>query len=128
MKIIGVFPGGFEAALAKGRLETAGIEACLLNEHANNLIPYGAAIEEMQVRVAVADSDYDRAMEVMGEVERGNEREKVCPFCGSERVVFGLKGPSRWKKIGATILATLTMSPIGKIRCHYFCEACRREF
>lgn len=129
MKIVGIYSDTFKASLAKGRLEQAGIEACLLNEYANNLIPYSSAIEEMQVRVAVADEDYEAAQAVMGRMEEeAAERGKSCPFCGSERVVFGLKGPSRWKKIGATILATLTLSPLGKVQCHYFCEDCRREF
>ncbi|MDE5944120.1 MAG: DUF2007 domain-containing protein [Rikenella sp.] len=132
MKIIGIYSDCFQASLIKGRLEQAGIEACLLNEHANNLIPYSSAIEEMQVRVAVADEDYEAAAAVVNEIRNEAESSETdrrrCPFCGSERVVFGLKGPSRWKKISATILATLTMSPLGKVRCHYFCEDCRQEF
>ncbi len=129
MKIIGIYAGSFEASLVRGRLEQAGIRACLLNEYANDLIPYSSTIEEMQVRVAVADEDYESALEVIGDSEAtAVAAVEKCPFCGSERVVFGLKGPSRWKKIGAAVLAALTLAPLGKVRCHYFCEDCRQEF
>lgn len=130
MKIVGIYPDPFEASLARGRLEEAGIEACLLNEYINSVVPY-APPREREVKLAVADEDYEAAMEVLGRSPEGGdmtEKGTACPFCGSEHVVFGLKGPSRWKKIGVTVLAALTMSPAGNLRCHYYCEACKREF
>lgn len=133
MKIVGIYPDSFEASLAKGRLEEAGIEACLLNEYINSVVPY-APPDERDVKLAVADEDYGAAMEVLGRSpESGDmvEKGKVCPFCGSEHVVFGLKRSSLWKKIGAAVivaLAALTMSPAGNLRCHYYCKDCKREF
>lgn len=126
MKIVGVYQDMFEASLAKGRLEEAGIEACVLNEYIGSVIPY-APPQERELKLGVADEDYETAIAVLG-FHAEEEKGKVCPFCGSEHVVYGLKGPSRWKKIGAAVLATLTMSPLGNVRCHYFCEDCKREF
>lgn len=126
MQIVGVYQDMFEASLAKGRLEEAGIEACVLNEYIGSVIPY-APPQERELKLGVADEDYETAIAVLG-FRAEEEKGKVCPFCGSEHVVYGLKGPSRWKKIGAAVLAALTMSPLGNVRCHYFCEDCKREF
>ncbi|WP_298064407.1 DUF2007 domain-containing protein [uncultured Rikenella sp.] len=130
MKIVGVYPDSFEASLARGRLEEAGIEVCLLNEYINSVIPY-APQEEREVKLAVADEDYEAAMKMLGRSSQsggGLGKGKVCPFCGSERVTFGLKGPSRWKKIATAVVETLTMAPAGNLRCLYYCQDCKREF
>ena len=116
MKIVGVYPDSFEASLARGRLEEAGIEVCLLNEYINSVIPY-APQEEREVKLG-------RSSQSGGGLGKG----KVCPFCGSERVTFGLKGPSRWKKIATAVVETLTMAPAGNLRCLYYCQDCKREF
>lgn len=128
MKIVGFYPDSFKASLAKGQLESAGIEACLTNEYINDVMPWGTA-QDLCVRLVVADNDYRAAMEVLGKMPEGDEAaEKVCPFCGSERVAFGLKGPKRIKKIFWLILGALMMNPPGKVRPNYYCEECKQEF
>ena len=57
MKIVGVYQDMFEASLAKGRLEEAGIEACVLNEYIGSVIPY-APPQERELKLGVADEDY----------------------------------------------------------------------
>lgn len=125
MKIVGMYPDSFEASLAKGRLEEAGIEACLLNEYINSVVPY-APPEERMVKLGVADEDYRAAMELLA--PEGRQEAKVCPFCGSERVSLGLRGRRRWGKVLWLALAALTMAPPGKVQANYFCEECKREF
>lgn len=129
MKIVGVYPDSFEASLAKGRLEEAGIEACLLNEYINSVVPY-APPEERMVKLGVADEDYEAAVELLApSPEEGlAAKGKVCPFCGSEHVSLGLRGRRRWAKVFWLALATITMAPPGKVRANYYCEDCRREF
>lgn len=127
MKIIGVYTNHFEAALAKGRLEDAGIEACLLNEYTASYVPW-CTPQDKVVRLAVADEEYETAMEVLG--PRPGERTQVeaCPLCGSENVVFGLRGRRGLGKVFAGILAAVTMSPLGAVGCSYYCRDCRQEF
>lgn len=129
MKIVGVYPDSFEASLAKGRLEQAGIEACLTNEYVNDVMPWGTP-QDRWVRLAVADECYEAAMALLApSPEEGlAAKGKVCPFCGSEHVSLGLKGPKRWKKVLWLALAVLIMAPPGKLQANYFCEECRREF
>ncbi|MCC8061703.1 MAG: DUF2007 domain-containing protein [Rikenellaceae bacterium] len=129
MKIVGVYPDSFEASLAKGRLEDAGIEACLTNEYVNDVMPWGTP-QDRWVRLAVADENYEAAMTLLApSSEEGlAAKGKVCPHCGSEHVSLGLKGRRRWAKVFWLALATLTMSPPGKVRPNYYCEDCRREF
>lgn len=124
MKIVGMYPDSFEASLAKGRLEEAGIEACLTNEYVNDVMPWGTPYDRW-VRLAVADEDYGAAMEVLGVTE---QKGTVCPHCGSEHVSLGLKGRRRWAKVLWTALAALMMAPPGKVQANYFCEECKREF
>lgn len=129
MKIVGVYPDSFEASLAKGRLEQAGIEACLTNEYVNDVMPWGTP-QDRWVRLAVADESYEAAMALLAPstVEGLTAKGTVCPFCGSERVSLGLRGRRRWAKVLWLALATITMAPPGKVRANYYCEDCRREF
>lgn len=130
MKIVGFYPDSFKASLAKGQLESAGIEACLTNEYINDVMPWGTT-QDLWVRVVVADEDYRAAMEVLEKTPEGDEaaeKGEVCPFCGSERVAFGLKGPKRWKKILWFILGALMMNPPGKVHPNYYCQDCNQEF
>lgn len=130
MKIIGFYADSFEASLVQGQLVNAGIQACLLNEYVNEVMPWGSD-SDRAVRVGVADEDYAAAMAVLapeGSEEAEAAVPKACPFCGSEQVSLGLRGPKRWRKILWTALAALTMSPPGKVRANYYCRECRREF
>lgn len=127
MKIVGLYADAFEASLVQGQLANAGIEACLLNEYVNGVMPWGSE-SDRAVRVGVADEDYAAAMAVLAPEAEAAAEPKVCPFCGSEQVSLGLKGPKRWRKILWTALAVLTMSPPGKVRANYYCRECRREF
>lgn len=129
MKIVGAYPDSFEASLAKGRLEQAGIEACLVNEYVNDVIPWGTP-QDRWVKLAVADENYEAATALLppSPEEDVTAKNKICPFCGSEHVSLGLRGRRKWAKMLWFALAALTMSPPGKVRANYFCENCRREF
>lgn len=127
MKEVYVGCNQFEAQLIKGRLEDAGIEACLLNEYLDNILPYASGITSLRLRVVVADEQYDSAIEVLG-VEREDSLLHKCPCCGSEGIVYGLKGPTRFGKIFLAIISALSMSGVGKVRCNYYCDACKETF
>lgn len=129
MKIVGVYPDSFEASLAKGRLEQAGIEACLTNEYVNDVMPWGTP-QDRWVRLAVADEDYEAAVELLApSPEEGlAAKGRVCPFCGSEHVSLGLKGPKRWKKVLWLALAALIMAPPGRVEANFYCRSCRKDF
>lgn len=129
MKIVGAYPDSFEASLVRGRLEQAGIEACLVNEYVNDVIPWGTP-QDRWVKLAVADENYEAAIALLtpSAGEGMTATGKVCPFCGSTRVSLGLRGRRKWAKVLWLALAALTMAPPGKVRADYFCEDCRREF
>lgn len=124
MKVIYIGQDIFMAEIIRSKLRDAGIESSLMNEYTSNILPYSSAITSLQIQVVVASEDYDKAIEITG-----IEQEKtVCPFCGSSNISFGLKGAQRAKKMFAIIFATLTISPIGNIRCNYYCRDCRQDF
>lgn len=129
MKIVGIYPDSFEASLAKGRLEEAGIKACLTNEYVNDVMPWGT-LQDLWVRLAVTDECYEAAMKLLAPSPEGDSaiKRKVCPHCGSEHVSLVLRGRHKWAKVFWLALATITMSPSGKVRANYYCEDCRQEF
>lgn len=68
-KLVEVFQGSlWEAELVKGLLHDRGIEADTQNALANNTLPESAT----DVAVVVNEQDYEAAMEVIREREKGN--------------------------------------------------------
>lgn len=65
MKTVGKYATSFEANLIKGFLENEGIQATVLNENINYVLP--ATNVATSIEVAVSDEDYDRAKKIIAE-------------------------------------------------------------
>lgn len=64
MKTVGKYGNAFSAELAKGLLESEGIESCIVNEYLNYIgLPNMQQLNPVELRVA--DEDYDRALQVL---------------------------------------------------------------
>lgn len=129
MKTVKVCDDSFQAYVVRERLEGEGIPATVLNENASRLIPFAAAVSSLDVRVAVADADYERALALLGENGIAGIA-KICPECGSANVRMTLS-KNRVKRIGIALLVCLCAlfqhSP-GHIRYHFSCKDCGAEF
>ena len=121
----------FEAALIRGRLESEGISAVILNELSVSILPWSTGTPYAAVQVAVAEDDYECAMALLAETDHG-EIDVCCPECGSENIVYGFwQGKSGAKKLFgalAWILAFCTITPAGGVRNKYTCRKCGYEF
>lgn len=135
MKTVKYCSDGFEAHVTKGMLENEGIAACVINENCNCVLPYGTAIREMSVQVTVSDDDFERASNLIEQMQKEQHpapSESICPKCGSKEITFGFWGSKNLvtKIITAIMLifSGLAARPIGNLRNHYYCKKCRHEF
>lgn len=132
MKTIRYCNDPFEAQVIRGRLEDAGIPACVINENINTVLPYVTAMPDMRVQVVVAEADVERALSLLSESGEKEVALPVCPQCGSEDVAYGFwGGKSGWKKllsVFALPFAALMGNPVGNLQNHYYCRRCRCEF
>lgn len=114
-----------EANMLKNLLENEGIECFLTNEYFSNMMPGYSGMMGAGVGVMIDDKDLETAQKVLA--GSASEQKKVCPYCGSEDIVFGL-GRRKLGKIAVILLSLLLIIPFGNIRKKYFCKTCRSEF
>lgn len=126
MKIVYTDIDNFRVQLIRSKLLDAGIEAQVLNENVNNILPYSSVIPSMNMQVVVSDDYYDHAMEII-ESSTLKSNLNVCPLCGGSNVRYGLEGKRKYLKIIAIILASLTLSGAGK-KGNYHCSDCKQDF
>ena len=129
MKTVKYCSDSFEAYLTKGKLESEGIEAAIINEHVNTVLPYMSAVPSFSVQVVVDDPEYDRAIAVL---EEHRQEELACPECGSPRVktVFTTGAFRRillflW---GNAFGSGLPGGAIRNVRSRFVCRDCGKEF
>jgi hypothetical protein len=93
MKTVASFRDASQAYLAKGRLETEGISAILLDEYLVGIDwTYSQAIGG--VKVQVTEADHERASKILQQdcsdklkaMDIGASSEEVCPRCGSTSI------------------------------------------
>lgn len=83
----------FQAHIIQGALANEGIDSLLHNENMSTLLR-GFVHDISGVDVLVADCDYEAAMQLLRQNQMIPEEQKFCPFCGSDRIKFVLKGAS----------------------------------
>jgi hypothetical protein len=94
-KTIGEFTDSFEAHLARGKLESEGILAVVVDENIQNTGLYSQSM--CCVMLQVPEEDFERARELLLEdhtaeiesiedFETEPEPEEVCPRCGSRSI------------------------------------------
>lgn len=132
MKTIRYCNDPFEAQVIRGRLEDAGILACVINENINTVLPYATAMPDMCVQVVVAEADVERALSLLAENDGKEATVPVCPRCGSKEVAYGFWGSkSGWKKLLSVLVlpfAALMGNSVGNLQNHYYCRKCHCEF
>jgi hypothetical protein len=129
MKAVKYFDTPFEASVARGLLESEGIQAVVLNENIGSAIPITLANPSMRPYVAVADEDYGRAAELLYGTVPGEVTE--CPECGSKDIKYGIAGRDGRKraiKIMYVLLSLLGGGSTGNIRSVRYCGRCSKEF
>ena len=83
MKTLISADGPFQANVIKGRLESEGIAAEVINEDMGTLFPYSIT-DDRGIRIIVHEEDYERAMAI---ITQAYASEQKCPFCGSENTI-----------------------------------------
>lgn len=73
----------FQANVIKGRLESEGIAAEVINEDMGTLFPYSIT-DDKGIRIIVHEEDYERAAAIIAQAYAHKQK---CPFCGSENTV-----------------------------------------
>ena len=63
----------FEAEVIRGRLESEGIQAVVLNELSVSVLPWVTGTQYAAVQVAVAEEDYELAMALLSEAQEVEE-------------------------------------------------------
>lgn len=127
MKTVYTDVDDFRIQLIRSKLLDAGIEAQVLNENVNNILPYSSVIPSMNMQVVVSDDTYDQAMQII-ESDLLATALTLCPCCGSSNIRYGFEGRRKYMRIIALILASLTLSGAGKLKCNYHCLDCKQDF
>ena len=83
MKTLISADGPFQANVIKGRLESEGIAAEVINEDMGTLFPYSIT-DDRGIRIIVHEEDYERAMAIITQAYASKQK---CPFCGSENTI-----------------------------------------
>lgn len=124
MKIVKYCDNTLEANIIKTRLESEGIPACVINENAGSVLPYGTAIMSMLPQVAVSDDDYQQACELI----LGPTPVIVCPECSSDDIVLRFGG-RRSKIVQGFLLILASLGcPVGNVTRNRYCRKCKCQF
>ncbi|WP_462248368.1 putative signal transducing protein [Ekhidna sp.] len=120
-KVLITCKNSIEAQLIKNQLGNEGIESYLFNENFSNLMPYMHNIMGSGVQVAVLESDFAKAREILkldGPVR--------CPNCGSEKLLDNFA--RKENKFIAFLIALFLAGPVGNLLGNFKCEDCNTEF
>ena len=78
MKTLISADGPFQTNVIKGRLESEGIAAEVINEDMGTLFPYSIT-DDRGIRIIVHEEDYEKAMAIITQAYASKQK---CPFCG----------------------------------------------
>ncbi|NLF42900.1 MAG: DUF2007 domain-containing protein [Bacteroidales bacterium] len=114
-----------EAHLFKAILEDNEIRCFLTNENFSSLMPHYNGIMGSGIQIWIDEQDLEAAQEILS--KQRIEKEKICPYCGSTNIGFGLS-KKRKKKIWIIILSLFAGIPFGNIKNTYYCKDCSETF
>ncbi|NVO02494.1 MAG: DUF2007 domain-containing protein [Bacteroidetes bacterium] len=129
MKIIPVksFVDSFQAHLAKGKLESEGIECFLANENISNLSPGYLSRQDITIDLMVSEYDYERAFALLTDSPIQNASLDFCPKCRSANIKRNY-GKSKIRILIAFMLSLITFVPFIQIKYNLICKDCKYEF
>lgn len=119
------FDTSTEAHLFKAILEDNEIRCFLTNENFSSLMPQYNGIMGSGIQIWIDEQDLEAAQEIL--LKQRTEKEKICPYCGSVNIGFGL-GKNKTKKIWIIILSLFAGIPFGNIKYTYYCKDCSETF
>lgn len=140
------FPYPLEAHLAKGYLESNGIEVLLKDELTTQVVNiYSGAIGG--VKLLIRESDYDQGIQLLKDggylteenSKSGNKIEivelnkatnkKICPFCGSDNIAVNSKPGILTTIVLAIInLAVMIGAIFPRFKSSFICFDCGKEW
>lgn len=112
-----------EANLMKGNLENEGINSFITNENFSALMPNYNNILGAGVQIMIEDSDYEKAVEIIGICQK----EVVCPNCQSKNITYRL-GENKMKKMIIILISLFSGMPFNNINRNYYCKDCKTSF
>lgn len=121
------FNDAAQAHIVQGMLESEGIDSMLQNENMGGVLP-GLINNISGVDMLVAESDYERAIELLEQNQMIPEQLKYCPACGAANIKFVLKKGRRLKATMAALACLLSGTPPGTNHWEYVCNACGNRF
>ncbi|MDB5230482.1 MAG: hypothetical protein JWN76_1287 [Chitinophagaceae bacterium] len=115
----------FDAALAQGVLESAGIDCFLQDVHSVTINPVLTnAIGGIKLRVR--SEDYEQASNLLSSGENKDVHPQ-CPDCGSVNTSLSVDLPSKtWFSLLLEALTSSSLSSKGQL--HYQCNECKVKF
>lgn len=98
MKTLISADGPFQANVIKGRLESEGIAAEVINEDMGTLFPYSIT-DDRGIRIIVHEEDYEKAMAIITQAYASKQK---CPFAEAKTPYARIKISVRlsWKCSG----------------------------
>lgn len=116
----------YEADFIKKDLAGQGIVCMLTNVNFSSLMPHMNGMLGSGIQILVDKEDYDRAIAILD--RRNNVEVRVCPYCNSNNISYGLGTKHRFKKLIALGIALVIASPVQHIKQTYYCRDCKSEF
>src|SRR3954471_23737951 len=115
----------FDAALAQGVLESAGIDCFLQDVHSVTINP--ALTNAMGgIKLNVRREDYEEAEQLLSPGEN-KVSQLVCPACGSSDTQLAVHLPSKtWISLLISAVMSSSFSHEGQL--HYECKDCKTKF
>ncbi|MCC8018638.1 MAG: DUF2007 domain-containing protein [Rikenellaceae bacterium] len=125
MKTVRYYDDIFQAHADREYLAEQGIPAEVFNENTGFVLPITYANPTMRPYIAVPDSCYEQAVELIGpEPEAGDN----CPGCGSSDVEVALPKKHRWFTRCIMVPLMLFGTAGGNLRKVCRCNSCGREY
>lgn len=115
-----------DAYFIKGRLENNDIPCFFVNENASTLLPHYSNVMGLGIEVHVRDVDYSKASELVKDYIEPQNKELICPNCGSGNVRLGM-GKYKGFKLFNMLIALILLIPVGHIKSKYYCKDCKAE-
>jgi hypothetical protein len=120
-----IFAAPWAAQLARARLEAAGIEAVVADEHLGRMFTLNTVggarlqVHEGDVEAAIDVLSHQAALPELYLVTEDDAAQPRCPGCNSERVYF-----ERWSRLGFVSSWILLGIPIPIPKSRWLCRSC----
>ena len=116
-----------EAHLIQGKLNNEGIECFITNENTATLKPYFSFTPGFGVDIMIDEANLEKAISLLKDRMGPDYNKVICPYCGSDKVVFNFD-KNKILKFFVTIILLMGFVPFRNQKKKYYCKKCRRKF